>query len=111
MLLLVSKIDNSGVPKGIEEAGTGVCLQVLVVSLGSAVTGPIVVDELVFEASEILGDMLCRVNGNIVVAVVVVGFCRFSWLITWAAKPPKRRRSKAIFIATAGSRSWDQLND
>lgn len=108
MLLLapsgVSKVDNSGVPKGVEEAGTGVCLQVLIVSLGSVVTGPIVVDELVLEASEILGDVLCWINGNIVV------FCRFSWLITWAQKPPKRRRSKAISIATAGSRSWDQLN-
>lgn len=98
----VSKVDNSGVPKGVEEAGSGVCPQVLTVSLGPAVTGPIAVDELVLEASEELGDVLFRVNGNIV--------CRFSWLITWAQKPPKRRRSKAISIATAGSRSWDQLN-
>jgi len=96
----VSKEDNHGAPKWVEEAGTGVCLQGLILSFGSTLPGNIAIDELVLKASEVLGDMLCRVNGNIRI------FCRFAWL---AQKPPKRRRSKAISIATAGNRSWDQL--
>lgn len=49
MLLLapadVSKEDNSGVPKGVEEAGTVVCTQGLILSLGSTVTDTIAIGE------------------------------------------------------------------
>lgn len=37
--------DNSGVPKGVEEAGTVVCPQGLILSLGSTVTGTVAIDE------------------------------------------------------------------
>lgn len=39
------KEDNSGVPKGIEEAGAVVCPQGLILSLGSSVTGTVAIDE------------------------------------------------------------------
>lgn len=41
----VKKKDNSGVPKGIEEAGAVVCPQGLILSLGSSVTGTVAIDE------------------------------------------------------------------
>lgn len=39
------KEDNSGVPKGIEEAAAVVCPQGLILSLGSSVTGTVAIDE------------------------------------------------------------------
>lgn len=41
----VKKEDNSGVPKGVEEAGTVVCPQGLILSLGPPVTGTVAIDE------------------------------------------------------------------
>lgn len=97
----VPKEDNSVVPKGVKESGIVVCLQELMVSLGSSVPGPTETDGLARHASEVLGAVICWVDGNIVV------LCKLSEL-TWTQNPPKRRRrSKAISGATGGSRSWD----
>lgn len=42
----VKKEDNSGVPKGVEEAGAVVCpLGGLILSLGPPVTGTVAIDE------------------------------------------------------------------
>lgn len=41
----VKKEDNSGVPKGVEEAGTVVCPQGLILSLGPPVPGTVAIDE------------------------------------------------------------------
>lgn len=95
--------DNSVVPKGVEETGIVVCLQGLMVSLEFSVPGPIKTDELAFQASEVLGALICGLDIHVVVLI-----CGLSGLTTLAQKPPRRRRrGKAISGVTGGSWSWD----
>lgn len=98
----VSKEDNSVVSKGVKETGIVVCPQGLMVSFESTVPDPTETDGLAFWASEVLGAVICGVDGSIVV------LCRLSGLATWTQHAPKRRRRcKAISRGTGRSRSWD----
>ena len=63
----VSKEDNSVVSKGVKETGIVVCPQGLMVSFESTVPDPTETDGLAFWASEVLGAVICGVDGSIVV--------------------------------------------
>lgn len=54
----IPKEANSVVPKGVEKAGIGVCPRVLIVSVGSTVTGLTETVALTVEASEVLGTLV-----------------------------------------------------
>lgn len=69
----IPKEANSVVAKGVEEAGVGVCPRVLIISVGSPVTGLTETVALTVEASEVLGTLVCvpRMYGSIVVGIIV----------------------------------------